>query len=160
MKKKSLIIIIVILIILAVIIISLITKVDLINKLKEDNLKAEELKNKPLVEYEIIEAIDEKICEIIFKINSIDGIENVKYVDSETNQEIELNANGKTTVAIDYKAEDKTNYEFKIKIKGQEEKVENIYFDMDGKYIWKKAKYPVLSNNVINNMEKFTLDFI
>ncbi len=151
MKKELLVITIIILIILAAISISLITKVVLTDKAEEKIKKAEELENKPLLEYEIIDAIDKKTCQILVRINSIDGIESVKYVDPKTDEEIELKANGKLTVAIDYKVADKVNYEFIIKVKGKEEKVENVYLDMD---VWKKTKYPVLSNNRINNMEK------
>ena len=101
-------------------------------------IQIKNLENKPILEYELKKFSDyDENCEILVKINSIDGIETVKYISPKTNKEVELNCNGKMTVAIDFEATDKKNYDFKIKLKGKEEQTETLNFEIpriDGNY--------------------------
>ncbi len=83
-------------------------------------------------------------CKILIKINSADGIETIKYTSPTTRKEIELNARGKITVGIDYKAEDQTDHEFVIKEKGKPEKTEIVHFEVPrikGDYSIKNGLY-------------------
>lgn len=102
-------------------------------------IQIKNLENKPILEYELKKFSDyDENCEILVKINSIDGIETVKYISPKTNKEVELNCNGKMTVAIDFEAIDKKNYDFKIKLKGKEEQTETLNFEIpriDGNYL-------------------------
>lgn len=91
-----------------------------------------EIREKSLFEYEIKECLDDdlEIYQILLKINSIYGIETIKYTDQNTGEEIQLKAHGKMSVAIDYVVKDRTNYEFKIALKDKEEQTENFYFEI------------------------------
>lgn len=93
-------------------------------------IKIKKLEDKPLIEYTIIEMKDYKTCQILITFNSVDGIETIRYIDKDTNNEEKLNCNERKTVAIDYIAEEQTNYEFKIKVKGKEEETQNLYFEI------------------------------
>ena len=92
-------------------------------------IRIKQLEDKPLLEYELKEFSDyDEACKIVVKITNVDGIETVKYTSQKTNKEVELNCNGKMTVAIDYEAIDNTSYEFKIKVKGKSEQTETLNF--------------------------------
>ena len=122
-KKNKIIILVIAIILVASCIIAFTTQI--IRK-----IQIKKLENKPLLEYEIKNKIDSKTYEILIRVNSIDGIENIKYINPKTNDEVQLKVNGKLTVGIDYTAIDKTNYEFKIKINGKSETTENLYFEI------------------------------
>lgn len=92
-------------------------------------IRIKQLENKPLIEYETKEMIDIYNYKIIIKFNSIDGIETIKYINQDS-KEVQLNCNGKMTVAIDYIAKDNTDYEFKIKEKDKKEKTEILHFEI------------------------------
>lgn len=92
-------------------------------------IRKKQLENKPLLEYEIKEKIDSKNYQIVVKVNNKDGIESVKYANSK-NKEIQINVNGKLTVALDYVAQDNTDYQFKIKVKGKTETTEILHFEI------------------------------
>lgn len=101
------------------------------------------MEDKPLLEYEIKQKIDNKY-KILIKVNHVEGIEKIKYIDSYSNNEIELNCNGKFTVGIDYLAEDQTSYEFKITPVGKSEITEILYFEIpriQGNYTLNKETY-------------------
>ena len=93
-------------------------------------IKINQLANKPLIETQIKEMVDSENCKIVVKFNSIDGIETIKYINQKTNNEVQLNCNGKMTVAIDYDVKDLTDYEFKIKLNGKAEQTEKIHFEV------------------------------
>ena len=61
-------------------------------------IQIKKLENKPLLEYEIKNKIDSKTYEILIKVNSIDGIESIKYINQKTNNEVEIKANKKLKV--------------------------------------------------------------
>lgn len=100
-----------------------------VNIIKKQIKERKELENKPLLEYETKEQIDDKSFNILIKINSADGLETVKYLDKD-NKEVQLNCNGKHKLALDYVATDRKDYEFKIKINGQDEKTEVMHFEV------------------------------
>ncbi len=93
-------------------------------------IKIKQLENKPLIEAKTKEVIDMKTAKIVIKFNSIDGIETIKYISPKTNSEVQLNCNGKMTVAIDYEAKDLADYEFKIKLKNKAEQTETLHFEL------------------------------
>ena len=92
-------------------------------------IKKKQLENKPLIEYEIKDKVDSKNYQIVVKVNNENGIESIKYTNPK-NQETQINANGKLTVALDYVVQDNTDYEFKIKVKGKDETTENLHFEI------------------------------
>ena len=122
-KIKKIIILAIVIILLASCIITL-----SIQTIKQ--IKIKQIENKPLLEYEIKDKINRSTYEILIKINSTEGIETVKYINPKTNNEVQLNTNGKMTVGIDYVVEDQKSYDIKIKIKGKEEVTEKINFEI------------------------------
>ena len=92
-------------------------------------IRKKQLENKPLLEYDIKDKIDSKNYQIVVKVNNKDGIESVKYTNSK-NKDIQINANGKFVVALDYVVQDNTDYEFKIKVKGKNETTETLHFEI------------------------------
>ena len=68
------------------------------------------------------------------KINNENGIETVKYINPYTNKETQLNAHNKIIVGIDYVAEDQKDYEFKIKLVGENERTENLHLKFKNKW--------------------------
>ena len=88
-----------------------------------------QIENRPIIEYEIKNKIDSKSYQIVVKVNNVNGIESVKYTNSK-DKEITINSNGKLIVALDYVAQDNFDYEFKIKVKGEEEKTEILHFEI------------------------------
>lgn len=106
-------------------------------------IQKKNLEGKPLLEYEIKGKQDNKHYQIIAKVNSVDGIEKVEYKDSN-NKQVQLNANGKLTIATDLIAQDQQDFEFKIKIKGKEETTEILHFEIpkiQGKYTLDEGVY-------------------
>ncbi len=106
-------------------------------------IKKKQLENKPLLEYDIKDKIDSKNYQIVVKVNNKDGIESVKYTNSK-NKDIQINANGKFVVALDYVVQDNTDYEFKIKVKGKNETTETLHFEIPrikGNYILNNGVY-------------------
>ena len=94
-------------------------------------VRIKQLENKPLLEYEIKDLMDdEETCKILVKVTSAEGIESIKYISQQNQNEVELKCNGKMTVAIDYVAIDKKDYEFKIKIKDKEEQTQVLHFEV------------------------------
>lgn len=91
-------------------------------------IRIKRLENKPLLEYEVKERNDDN-CLLLVKVNSTDGIETIKYVDSKNGKPVELACKNKMVVAIDYIAEDRGDYEFKIKLQGKEETTEILHFE-------------------------------
>lgn len=85
---------------------------------------------KPLLEYEIKDRIDEGKYYILVKVNNADGLDTVKYNNQQTNEEITVNCKGKTTMAIDYQAEDLHDYNFTIKKSSEEETTETLHFEI------------------------------
>ena len=135
-KTKRIILILVAIIILSICIISATIQIT-------KQIKIKQLESKPILEYEIKQKIDSKKYQILVKVNSTEGIESIKYINSD-NREIQLNPNGKLTVGIDYVAEDNKDYNFKIKIKGKEEKTETLHFEIpriQGKYTLNNGLY-------------------
>ena len=114
-KKHKKIVILIIVIILIIACIIPITKI--INR--QNQIK--EIKDKPLLEYEVTKKVENNKYEILVKINNENGIETVKYTNPYTNKETQLNAHNKIIVGIDYVAEDQQDYEFKIKLVGENE---------------------------------------
>ena len=106
-------------------------------------IQKKNLEGKPLLEYEIKGKQDNKHYQIIAKVNSVDGIEKVEYKDINDKQ-VQLNANGKLTIATDLIAQDQQDFEFKIKIKGKEETTEILHFEIpkiQGKYTLDEGVY-------------------
>ena len=106
-------------------------------------IRKKQLENKPLLEYDIKDKIDSKNYQIVVKVNNKDGIESVKYTNSK-NKDIQINANGKFVVALDYVVQDNTDYEFKIKVKGKNETTETLHFEIPrikGNYILNNGVY-------------------
>ena len=96
-----------------------------------NQIRIKQLESKSLIEYEIKEFMEDgETCKVLIKINSVEGIETIKYISQQTKNEVELRCNGKTTVAIDYVAIDKNDYEFKIKLKDKEEQTEILHFEI------------------------------
>ena len=96
-----------------------------------NQIRIKQLESKSLIEYEIKEFMEDgETCKVLIKINSVEGIETIKYISQQTNSEVELKCNGKMTVAIDYVAIDKKDYEFKIKLKDKEEQTEILHFEI------------------------------
>ena len=96
-----------------------------------NQIRIKQLESKSLIEYEIKELMEDgETCKILIKVNSVEGIETIKYIGQQTNSEVELKCNGKMTVAIDYVAIDKKDYEFKIKLKDKEEQTEILHFEI------------------------------
>ena len=96
-----------------------------------NQIRIKQLESKSLIEYEIKELMEDgETCKILIKVNSVEGIETIKYISQQTNSEVELKCNGKMTVAIDYVAIDKNDYEFKIKLKDKEEQTEILHFEI------------------------------
>ncbi len=96
-----------------------------------NQIRIKQLESKSLIEYEIKELMEDgETCKILIKVNSVEGIETIKYISQQTNSEVELKCNGKMTVAIDYVAIDKKDYEFKIKLKDKEEQTEILHFEI------------------------------
>ena len=119
-----------IILILALILIFICITIFAANIIKKQLQKIEELESKSLIEYEIKEQVDDEICKILIKFNSLDGLETVKYTSQKSGDEVQLKCNGKHVLAIDYVAADRTDYEFKIKINGQNEKTEVMHFEI------------------------------
>ncbi len=92
-------------------------------------IQIKKIEDKPLLEYEVKNRINRTTYEIVVRINSADGIESISYIDQNTNNEIKLNAYGKVTIGIDYIVEDKKDYDFKIKIKNQDEITKTLEFE-------------------------------
>ena len=88
-----------------------------------------QIENRPIIEYEIKNKIDNKSYQIVVKVNNVNGIESVKYINSK-NKEVQVNSNGKLTVALDYIAQDNNDYEFRIKVKGKDETIETLHFEI------------------------------
>lgn len=125
-KNKKATIILILALILIVICITIFTA----NGIKKQLQKIKELENKPLIEYEIKEeTADDETYKILIKFNSVDGLETVKYFNKD-NKEVQLNCHGKHVLALDYVATDRADYEFKIKINGQDEKTEVMHFEV------------------------------
>ena len=96
-----------------------------------NQIRIKQLESKSLIEYEIKEFMEDgETCKVLIKINSVEGIETIKYISQQTKNEVELRCNGKMTVAIDYVAIDKKDYEFKIKLKDKEEQTEILHFEV------------------------------
>ncbi len=96
-----------------------------------NQIRIKQLESKSLIEYEIKEFMEDgETCKVLIKINSVEGIETIKYISQQTKNEVELRCNGKMTVAIDYVAIDKNDYEFKIKLKDKEEQTEILHFEV------------------------------
>ena len=136
-KSKKIALIIIMLLILASCIIPITNNIIRQNQIKE-------IQNKPLLEYEIKQKVDSGKYEILVKINNVNGIETVKYINQNTNKEVQVNAHGKVIVGIDYVVEDQQNYEFKIKTNGENEKTENLHFEIPrikGNYTLSKGVY-------------------
>lgn len=122
--NKKLLIIIVIIVLLASCIITLTTQIVRRRQIKE-------LEGKKLIEYNIKEIeSDMETCKIVLKFNSIQGIETIKYKSPITNNEVELNCNGKMTVGVDYIAVDGFDYDFDIKLKDEPERTETLHFEL------------------------------
>lgn len=103
-----------------------------------------QIKGKPLLEYEVTKKVENNKYEILVKINNENGIETVKYINPYTNKETQLNAHNKIIVGIDYVAEDQKDYEFKIKLVGENERTENLHFEIpriNGNYTLSKGIY-------------------
>ncbi len=88
-----------------------------------------QIENRPIIEYEIKNKIDSKSYQIVVKVNNVNGIESVKYINSK-NKEVQVNSNGKLIVALDYIAQDNNDYEFRIKVKGKDETIETLHFEI------------------------------
>ena len=88
-----------------------------------------QIENRPIIEYEIKNKIDSKSYQIVVKVNNVNGIESVKYLNSK-NKEVQVNSNGKLIVALDYIAQDNNDYEFRIKVKGKDETIETLHFEI------------------------------
>ncbi len=134
--KKIIILVITIILILACII--PITNI----VVKQNQIK--QIQDKPLLEYEITKRTENNKYEILVKINNENGIETVKYLNPYTNKETQLNAHNKIIVGIDYLAEDQKDYEFKIKLVGENEKLETLHFEIPrikGNYTLTKGVY-------------------
>ena len=96
-----------------------------------NQIRIKQLESKSLIEYEIKEFMEDgETCKVLIKVNSVEGIETIKYISQQTKNEVELRCNGKMTVAIDYVAIDKNDYEFKIKLKDKEEQTEILHFEV------------------------------
>ena len=96
-----------------------------------NQIRIKQLESKSLIEYEIKEFMEDgETCKVLIKINSVEGIETIKYISQQTKNEVELRCNGKMTVAIDYVVIDKNDYEFKIKLKDKEEQTEILHFEV------------------------------
>ena len=135
-NKKIIILVITIILILACII--PITNI----VVKQNQIK--QIQDKPLLEYEITKRTENNKYEILVKINNENGIETVKYLNPYTNKETQLNAHNKIIVGIDYLAEDQKDYEFKIKLVGENEKLETLHFEIPrikGNYTLAKGVY-------------------
>lgn len=124
-KNKKATIILILALILIVICITIFTA----HGIKKQLQKVKELENKPLIEYEIKEQVDEENCKILIKINSVEALETVKYL-NKNNEEVELNCHEKHILAIDWDATDREDYEFKIKEKNKDEKTEVMHFEV------------------------------
>ena len=102
-----------------------------------------QIENRPIIEYEIKNKIDNKSYQIVVKVNNVNGIESVKYINSK-NKEVQVNSNGKLTVALDYIAQDNNDYEFRIKVKEKDETIETLHFEIPrikGKYTLNNGIY-------------------
>ena len=93
-------------------------------------IRIKQLEDKPLIDYIVKEELEDEEYQIIITITNTKGIETIKYISQETENEIELRCNGKMTIGIDYVVKDKTDYKFKIKIKDEEEKEETMHFEV------------------------------
>ena len=122
-KKK----IIVFAIILLICIISIIMSVGISTRNKK--IKAQ-METKPLLEYEIKNKENNNKYSILVKINSVDGLETVKYTSQRTKEEVEINCHNRMTIAIDYEVEDLHDYNFIIKKSGKEETTEVLHFEI------------------------------
>ena len=110
-KAKKLLIILIAIVILASCIITIATQT-----IKRN---IQEIEERPLLEYEIKGKAENNKYNLLVKINSIDGIETVKYISSTNGEEIQLYCNGNMVVGIDYEVEDTKDYDFKIKVQGK-----------------------------------------
>jgi len=145
-KKKQFIILAIIVCTIMVISLTSLT----VNIIKQEQIKR--MQETPLLTYEIkSENDDEEIFNILIKITSVDGIETIKYKDSNNDKEITLFCKGKNRVGIDYKVVEFKSYDFKIKQKGKEEVTETIYFEVP--YI--EGEY-ALVNGVYSNVPDLT----
>lgn len=111
----------------------------------------EELEQKDLLEYEII-GRDNKKYNLSVKINSIDGIETVKYTKNSDEDEIIVDCNNKKVVAVNLNGiSDAQEINFKIKQNGKDEVSEVLRFEIPrikGQYL--------LSNGIYVNVPDFT----
>ena len=136
-KHKKIVILIIVIILIFACIIPITNIINRQNQIKE-------IKDKPLLEYEVTKKVENNKYEILVKINNENGIETVKYTKPYTNKETQLNAHNKIIVGIDYVAEDKKDYEFKIKLVGEDEKTEILHFEIPrikGNYTLSKGIY-------------------
>ena len=134
-----------IIIVIAIIIFCFLATIGIKFKIDQTIAYRKQLEEKPLLEYEIKKKInDNNMYHILIKINSIDGIETVKYQSQRNGEEIELNCKGKQTIAIDWDAEDNKDYNFKIKVAGKEEENKTLHFEIPrikGNYTLVKGVY-------------------
>ena len=121
-KKNKKIILIAIIAILLLIVISFSVTKNII-KSNQEKTKAEEL-SKFYWETKMFTVNDDYtytfLC--LVTVQEVEGIETIKY--QKDGKEITVNGNGKQKIALDYKAIENTDYEFKIKPVGKAEKTE------------------------------------
>ncbi len=93
------------------------------------NPQKEKMATEPLLQYEVINKIQDNEYKLLVKIISEDGLETITYKQPETNEEITVACNNRTQVAIDYIVKEKQDYEFKIKQVGIDEVTEKLNYE-------------------------------
>ena len=102
------------------------------------NIELKKLEARPLLEWEEGKREGNK-CKILITVTNADGIETIQFPDGDI-----LNCNNKKIVGIDYEVEDRVSYDFIIKLEGNEEKTETVYWEIPrikGEYILKDGIY-------------------
>lgn len=156
-KNKKIILIAIISILLLIVISFSVTKN--IIKSNKEKTKAEEL-SKFYWETMLFTVNDDYTYTFtcLVTIQELEGIETIKYC-QEDGKEITVNGNGKQKVALDYKAIENTDYEFKIKPVGKAEKTEilNAKRKVSGENTYKLVNGVYLNTPFLENFNsKYT----
>lgn len=143
-RKINLLIIIVTIFILSILMFVITTRVQNINNQKKAELEKENL----IFEYEIGERKENNVKIFIKVSDKVNGLERLNLPDGDAI----IFKGTKEEKGIDYEVKMENEYKFVI-ISENGDSTEKIIKIDESMFSWKKSRYPVLSENKINNME-------
>ena len=128
-------------ILLVVISLLLINSKTIINRIRENFAKEELIE----FEYETYE-VSGNIGITVVTLRNKEGIEKVTYLNEETNEPLEIIANGKTVIAFDYRMEDLKQYKVQAELSNGEKKTYTIDYEIPRI----KGNYTLIGNTYVN----------